>query len=265
MAPSLSAPRSCGIYRNRRGVLRVPALALLVLLFVAPVNFLTGRAAAAAEAAPKYTLTLSTAEAAVNALASPLFTAEVTANGAPASGQKIVFTVQMEGDSPLPGKTVVANEKGRAGYRLKNPGGRARTITVTAALEEHPAVTASASVRFELPEGFLALAAGPLPAGRAAQFCREQGGKLPRLNGSDSLPRGDMEKVTSIEGFGAPGAPWPSGLPYNRYWTGTEFTGEPAVAGVHGGVWLIGVQSGAVRLHNEGRSVTYGVVCVPQQ
>lgn len=263
MVPSLSRSRFRKICGNRRAALRLPALVVSALILVAPAIFLTGVSAFAAETSLKYALTLSTEEAAVNALASPLFTAEVTADGVPASDTKVVFTWQAEGDAPQPGKIAVVNDKGRASYRLKNPGGRVRTITVTAALEEHPAVTASASVGFELPEGFIALSNRALAPVSAEQFCRDQGGRLPRVNGSDSLPRGDMEKATSIEGFGAPGAPWPSGLPYNRYWTGTEFTGEPAIAGIHGGFWLIGVQSGVVRLHNEGRSVTYGVVCVP--
>lgn len=238
---------------------------LLVFAFIMTAAVTTnGVASSSQDGAPKHAITLS-AEYTVSAVGAPLMTATVTINGVAVSGQNVAFTWKAKDDSqsPQPGAISATNANGKATYRLNNFDGRARTVTVTAALESFPSITATADVRFVLPDGFIALAERSMTLEAAQTYCREQGGKLPRVNGSDSMPRADSGQVTRIDGFGAPGAPWPSGLPQDRYWTGTEFTREPAVPGQHGGVWLVGVGSGSVLIHNEGKSATYRAVCVP--
>ena len=223
-------------------------------------------AAAGQDAVPKFAITLKADQPALSAVATSRMTATVTMDGVAASGQNVVFTWKVKDDPQpaQPGAVLATRANGTATYKLNNVGGRARTLTVTAALESFPSITATADVRFELPEGFIALADLPLSLGLAESFCREQGGKLPRINDGDPLPRSDINQITRIDGFGAPGAPWPSGLIYDRYWTGTKFADEQHyVPGVHSGVWLIGVSNDKVRVHNEGKSVTYRVVCVP--
>jgi hypothetical protein len=255
MSPFASTPRIRG--KRHNGFAR-----LLVFALMTAAVMTNGVAASGQE---KHAITLSADQSTISAVGVPLMTAEVTINGVAVSGRNVVFTWKVKDDPqpPQPGKISATDANGKAVYRLKNIGGRPGTVTVTAALENLPSITATADVRFELPDGFIALAELPMTLAAARTFCREQGGKLPRMNDSDSLPRADSGQITRIDGFGAPGAPWPSGLPYDRYWTGTEFTGEPAVPGRHGGSWLVGVRSGGVLVHNDGKSVTYRAVCVP--
>jgi len=55
---------------------------------------------------------------------------------------------------------------------------------------------------------------------------------------SDSWNGWDGRSVVNIDGFGAVGAPWPSGLPRALYWTGTEgpyFPGD-----LPGSSWFVG-------------------------
>ena len=224
-----------------------------------------GVAAPSQDGAPAHAITLSAERSVTSVADAPLVTATVMVNGVAAPGQKVVFTWRDKDSSqpPQPGKTSATSADGTTTYRLHNFDGRPKTITVTASLENDPSILATADVRFELPDGFIALANRLMALPAAQAYCREMGGKLPRLNDTDSLPRTDEDKVTRIDGFGAPGAPWPSGLPLDRYWTGTAFTGEPADPGYHSGVWLIGVQSERVIVHNEGKSATYRTICVP--
>ena len=257
MTPFTSTPRA---YKKHHTVAFLFALAIIMTALVVT----DGIAASTSNATPKYAVTLSADQVVNNAIGAPLMTANVTANGAAVADQKVIFTMTVKNDpkATLPEASSVTSTTGRATFRLKNLGGSARTITVTATLESDPAATASTDVIFKLPEGFLALSENLTTSTGAENFCKGHGGRLPRVNESASFPRSDVDQVKTLDGFGAPGAPWPSGLPYDRYWTSTHFTNEPAVAGVHGGVWLIGVNSGKVVMHDEGRSVTYRAICI---
>jgi hypothetical protein len=93
----------------------------------------------------------------------------------------------------------------------------------------------------------------------AKAFCQRQGGRLPRFNNSDSWAWNNRNTITHIDGFGALGAPWPSGLPSDGYWTGTEVSDYP------GSSWVVGY-SGYVGNHgaaSQSQSVVFRVVCVP--
>jgi len=65
----------------------------------------------------------------------------------------------------------------------------------------------------------------------ARAFCRQHGGRLPRVNQSDSWD-GSGGSVATAEGFGTIGGPWPSGLP-QAVWSDTRDSTEP------GKVWVI--------------------------
>ena len=257
MSPFTSTPR---IHRKYHTVTFLFALAIIMTALAVT----DGIAASTPNATPKYAISLSVDQAVNNAIGAPLLTANVTADGAAVADQKVIFTLKVKDDpkATLPETNSVTSANGRATFRLRNFGGSARTITVTAALESDPAATASTDVIFQLPEGFIALSENLMTSVGAEKFCKDHGGSLPRVNESASFPRSDVDQVKTLDGFSAPGAPWPSGLPYDRYWTSTNFTNEPAVTGVHGGVWLIGVDSGKVVMHNEGRSVTYRAICI---
>ena len=106
-----------------------------------------------------------------------------------------------------------------------------------------------------LPDGFIAISEDKMNWADAKAWCEQQGGKLPLIDGSESI--GEIPQGTSIDGFGTKGAPWPDGLPIEFYWTGTEYSGHPRHS------WLI-VNSGGYISDNfvtqgNGRSV----VCVP--
>jgi len=178
--------------------------------------------------APQYTITLS-AENSNPGLVSTQMTATVTQKGVPAPGQDVAFTWAIKGDSPQPGPIVTANAIGQATYMLENSGFQPRVITVTAILQSDPKITASVDVQFELPPGFIAMSERPLNWSDAKAFCQQQGGRLPRINNSDSWSWDGWGEVT-IDDFGARGAPWPSGLPGDRYWTGTEHAVSPGYA-----------------------------------
>jgi len=106
----------------------------------------------------------------------------------------------------------------------------------------------------KLPPDFIALSESPMSWSDAKAFCRQQGGRLPRINDSDSW---DGRGGTTIDGFGAGGAPWSSGLPGDYYWTGTEFTGNP------GNSWLVNDYGGNVGVRYGRQSDLVRVVCVP--
>jgi len=88
----------------------------------------------------------------------------------------------------------------------------------------------------------------------AKAFCQQQGGRLPRINDSDSW---DGKGEFYVDGFGPKGPPWPSGLPGDFYWTGTEHTNRP------GSSWFIGAYGHGGDVHVSPQSVVHRVVCVP--
>jgi len=202
--------------------------------------------------APSYTLTLSAENS--DPGFSTLMTATVTQNGVAAIGQNVAFTYTVEGGSPQSGPVVATNALGQATYMLENIDISPRTITVTAIPASDPKIRATADVRFK---GFVALAESPMTWADAKAWCEQQGGRLPRINDSDSWAWNDRDKITRIEGFGAPGASWPSSLPLGNSWTGTESTGST------GGSWVVGVFDGNVFVNVILQSRSFHVVCVP--
>jgi hypothetical protein len=117
-----------------------------------------------------------------------------------------------------------------------------------------PAVAGAAD---SLPAGFIASAPDKMTWSDAKAYCASRGGKLPLVGGSDSLLRDAIKKGTSIDGFGAVGAPGPSGLPNDEYWTGTEGADRP------GRAWTASGGFGNTRLSNADQGSTRRVVCVP--
>jgi hypothetical protein len=192
--------------------------------------------------APQYAITL-TADSSKPGHA----TATVTKNGAAAVGENVAFTWQAKGDSPQPGPLSATNTLGQATYILD---AGFKTITVTAFLQSDPKVTATVDV---LPV-FIAVSESPMSWSNAKAFCQQQGGRLPLINGSTSL--GSVSSNATIDGFGAPGFPWPSGLPRAHYWTGTVNTFP------HGPCFVYD-RGGSVAVYDHPQNVLRHVVCVP--
>ena len=126
---------------------------------------------------------------------------------------------------------------------------------------------APAAGQQKLPAGFIALAESPMEWADAKAWCLQQGGKLPRINSSDSLPMNavfDQAKNlpvpgTRIDGFGEAGRPWAEvGLPAERYWTGTEFADNP------GATWLARSLDGKLFNTVSPQNGEARVVCIPK-
>ena len=68
--------------------------------------------------------------------------------------------------------------------------------------------------------GFIAYSESDMTWDEALAFCQEKGGKLPLINGGNSIdfPRQDAP----IDGVGVVGGPWPTDLPKGDYWTGSK-------------------------------------------
>jgi hypothetical protein len=125
---------------------------------------------------------------------------------------------------------------------------------------------AIADTQPELPEGFIVLSETRMTWADAKAWCRQHGGKLPRIDNSDSLAFADRRQVSHIDGFGAPGDPWPPGLPVIPYWTGTVRTGTPDRSWfvvVGDGGWSDVGRGGGVALSIGLQSLVNRVVCVP--
>ena len=123
------------------------------------------------------------------------------------------------------------------------------------------AVPAMASAADQLPKGFIAISESEMTWDQAKAWCQQRGGRLPLIGGSSSLAT--VPSGTPIDGFGSRGAPWPSGLPSDRYWTGTagsDGSGEAWRAVDYGGN---GGNGGKVYVFNDDQSGTCRVVCVP--
>ena len=91
----------------------------------------------------------------------------------------------------------------------------------------------------------------------AKAFCQQQGGRLPRINNSDSWKWDNRGDKVTIDGFGARGTPWPSGLPnVVTFWTGTEDTGNPDFS------WLIYRVGDNVDVSGSLQSNVHRAVCV---
>jgi len=89
----------------------------------------------------------------------------------------------------------------------------------------------------------------------AKAYCQRQGGRLPRINNSNSWASANWDKIAHIEAFGAPGDPWPSGLSSDVFWTGTESgTGDS---------WFVnGLVLEKVLVYTGSQNITNRVVCV---
>ena len=109
-----------------------------------------------------------------------------------------------------------------------------------------------------LPEGFIALSDSALNWADAKAYCEKQGGKLPRINNNDEWEWAAVDKVERVDGFKAPGAPWPAGLPEARYWAGTLNPDSPNAA------WVIAANGGEVGTGSSRVGFQNAVVCVPQ-
>ncbi|MCL2123860.1 MAG: C-type lectin domain-containing protein [Desulfovibrionaceae bacterium] len=109
-----------------------------------------------------------------------------------------------------------------------------------------------------LPQGVIALSESKMTWAEGKAFCRQQGGRLPRINNLEAWDGANPPRDTiPIEGFGAYGAPWPSGLPNYAYFV-TE-TAHPAIPGYS---WLIYNNGGNVGVLAYQRR-TYRFICVP--
>ena len=209
--------------------------------------------------APQYAIMLDADNSNPPVNGSATMTATVTRNGSIAVGQRVIFTWHVKGDSQTPqhGASATTGANSQVTYKLENPGNIARIVTVTAALESDPKITATADVLFG-PPGFIAMSERPLNWSNAVAYCQQQGGRLPRINGSDSWAFADHDRITHIDGFGAVASPWPSGLPSaDFFWTGTEVTDDP------GDSWIVYDIGGEVSDGFDRQSRVNRVVCVP--
>ena len=118
--------------------------------------------------------------------------------------------------------------------------------------------SAGAFAAEKLPPGVIAVAESPMNWSDAKTYCQQQGGRLPHINNSDSLAMADRSQITHIDGFGAPGGPWPSGLPIGTFWTDTVNADSPDSS------WIVSDLVGGVDVVNVfNQSATARVACVP--
>ena len=106
--------------------------------------------------------------------------------------------------------------------------------------------------------GFIALSQSPMTWSEAKAFCQQQGGRLPRINNSDS-GTWDWRSEVVIDGFGARSTPWQSSiLPRNGYWTGTADSSRS------GSSWIVSDSGAAVGIlsYDQQRNPSHAA-CVP--
>ena len=121
-----------------------------------------------------------------------------------------------------------------------------------------PAMAAAAD---KPPAGFIALAPNKMNWNDAVAYCKEQGGKLPRINNSDSWDgQNPPLRDIPIDGFGYGYRPWSEvGLPKGQYWTGTAYAGSPGYA------WIVNnIYGSKVYVDGFGQGSLYRVACVPR-
>ena len=97
----------------------------------------------------------------------------------------------------------------------------------------------------------------------AKEFCRQQGAKLPLVNGRESSDYPVAQ--TPIDGFGVVGGPWPTefaDLPKAvRFWTGAEDISDMEEG--EDTAWYVYERGGTVGVGNTGQDKPARVVCVP--
>jgi len=119
--------------------------------------------------------------------------------------------------------------------------------------------TATAELGAKAKEaGFIALSESRMNWSEAKAFCQRQGGRLPRINNSDSWDGNNPPlRGILIDGFGYGHRPWSEvGLP-SDCWTGTEYTDGPGYS------WVVSDRDGEVHVVNRHQSGGRRVVCVP--
>ena len=115
----------------------------------------------------------------------------------------------------------------------------------------------TAAEQQKLPAGFIALSESHMPNEDAVAFCKQRGGRLPRINNSDSWD-GKGENIP-IDGFGYVHRPWSEvGLPVDHYWTSTGHSDH------QGQSWFVGAFGGSdVVVNNFHQRSSSRVACVP--
>jgi len=127
-------------------------------------------------------------------------------------------------------------------------------------------VTAGISLAAEkVPPGFVAVSDKKMKYPDAEAFCKQKGGKLLRINKSDSWD-GKKQKEASVDGFAripngvATGIAWPAGINGDEaYWTATRDAGNPDF------IWYVKKRStdGEVNFDKVIHRTQLFVICVP--
>jgi len=126
----------------------------------------------------------------------------------------------------------------------------------------------SASAQTSAIAEFIAVSESPMNWRDARAWCEQQGGRLPLINGAASLTATQIidPGTVFIDGFGQINTgqsfanwntPWPSGLPYDFYWTGTGRAGRLGLS------WSIDGNGGFIFVGDRHQSLGSRVVCVP--
>ena len=118
---------------------------------------------------------------------------------------------------------------------------------------------AMADAADSLPAGVIAIAPGKMNWKDAKAYCASKGGRLPLIGGKNKRPSQDTPSGTPVDGFGSVGAKWPSSLPSDYYWTGTENSRNPSYS------WMVNDHDdgGIVGVLYGNQSYPQRVVCVP--
>ena len=116
--------------------------------------------------------------------------------------------------------------------------------------------------------GFNALSESPMNWDQAKNFCQQHDGRLPLVGGGERLGGIRPTRGTPIDGFGAEDAPWPNGLPFDRYLTGTVHSSDPNnswyVSSDNASTVSAGASGGKVTAGTTLQGYTRRVVCVPR-
>ena len=108
--------------------------------------------------------------------------------------------------------------------------------------------------------GFIAISESRMDWADAKAFCQQHGGRLPRINNSDSWDRKNPPlRGVLIDGFGYGLRPWGEvGLPSDVYWTDTAYSGSQGLA------WVVNAAGGGVSANGtDVQRFGSRVVCVP--
>jgi hypothetical protein len=118
------------------------------------------------------------------------------------------------------------------------------------------------------PVEFIAVHDTPVTYEQAKAWCKERGGRLPRINDAASLTLVQITapRTAHIDGFGQIktgdrpvywSTPWETRLPRYTYWTGTEDSARPGTS------WIVGNGNGNVFIGSDRHSYQNRVACVP--